>query len=447
MTYSPTAYFDPILGKLCERDTAVVQQQSASSMLEQASVSVATSEEIAAALEEMQQALETGINYQLIQWDANGGDPLTGDYTQGEIKGMMVDNLYHIVPPDTPTRANHIFLGWNCQISDATNPRGLAVRTYTFVALWEIVAYHIRFVNQDGTLISEGDIPAGEQPTPDTPSLADDDDYIYEFIGWTDGTTDYAPTDTLPAAAQDITYTARYQAWTRDIVLKDDGDTDYYNTFKRIYDGHTVNTATYNRTFSTNWATLCLPFDVPNDQLSASGLLGYVYEVLSATGGAGTGEQVIFNFNRATEMKAGQGYLVRDLEGTLTQTSFVFTDVTIDLSKDTDEDVNNLDSHNRTQGDIELIGILRHGTLYQNGEAVMALSGNKMYYPNSETGNNIHAYRGYFKDYSKLESAADTQSVSAKKAPARLLATEQAADTERATIEVGGESTDEQTID
>ena len=57
---------------------------------------------------------------------------------------------------------------------------------------------------------------------------------------------------------------------------------------------------------------------------------------------------------------------------------------------------------------IRLVGTLRPGTLRQDGKKVMALSNNKMYYPNA-AGNYMPAYRAYF--YDPTGSATLTQHV------------------------------------
>jgi uncharacterized repeat protein (TIGR02543 family) len=46
-------------------------------------------------------------NVHSLTWEANGGDPLAGQYTQGDIKYGTP-----LVFPDKPTFANHVFIGW-----------------------------------------------------------------------------------------------------------------------------------------------------------------------------------------------------------------------------------------------------------------------------------------------------------------------------------------------
>lgn len=71
----------------------------------------------------------------------------------------------------------------------------------------------VTWMNYDGTELKKDEIVA-EGTTPSyggaTPEKAEDDDYTYTFSGWTDGTTNYGLTDTLPVVTGNVTYTAQF---------------------------------------------------------------------------------------------------------------------------------------------------------------------------------------------------------------------------------------------
>ena len=71
----------------------------------------------------------------------------------------------------------------------------------------------VTWKNDDGmTLETDVNVVAGKTPTYNgtTPEKAEDENNTYTFSGWTDGTTTYGATDTLPAVTGDITYTATF---------------------------------------------------------------------------------------------------------------------------------------------------------------------------------------------------------------------------------------------
>ena len=61
-----------------------------------------------------------------LTWDVNGGNPLTGDYTQG-----LTEVGATVTPPADPTREGYVFAGWNVTLA-ATMP---AANT-TYTATW-----------------------------------------------------------------------------------------------------------------------------------------------------------------------------------------------------------------------------------------------------------------------------------------------------------------------
>ena len=111
------------------------------------------------------------------------------------------------------------FSGW----SDGTNTYGageelpaLGSSDITYTAQYDAVPrqnYIVTWNNYDGSEITRECVREGViavYPGSEPPMRAVTGQYSYTFSGWTDGTTVYAPADTLPAVTADITYTALY---------------------------------------------------------------------------------------------------------------------------------------------------------------------------------------------------------------------------------------------
>lgn len=106
--------------------------------------------------------------------------------------------------PADPTKVsdntyNYVFAGWDREV---VNCDGHATYTATFTK--EYIEYTVKFLNEDGTLISEQTYHWGDEITvPGDPSKPADNTYTYAFAGWDKEVT---------ACAGDATYTATYQA-------------------------------------------------------------------------------------------------------------------------------------------------------------------------------------------------------------------------------------------
>ena len=75
------------------------------------------------------------VNHHNLTWDANGGNALSGDYTNGP----EVDYGTQITPPDAPTRAGYAFAGW-ATTANATTAETVATtmpdNDLTYYAVW-----------------------------------------------------------------------------------------------------------------------------------------------------------------------------------------------------------------------------------------------------------------------------------------------------------------------
>ncbi len=315
------------------------------------------------------------------------------------------------------TTEGYVFDEWKMEDGTTTDETDTHLATRTFTMTGNITrtatfkegqsTFTVTWKNADGTTLeTDEQVEAGATPAYDgeTPAKVSDETYYYTFVGWTDGVTDYAADEALPAVTGDVTYTARFQAYLRELLLLDSEDADYYDNI-RLLNGQHFEQITYRRSVAytkddngnARWYTLTLPFNADQSQLATNGLLRKVYEYRYAEGSADENDHVTFHFRAATSIIAGRGYLVKATS--LMPTDYAFADVTLDTGKDTETDVNKLKYNSanayKESGDIAIVGVLRHGTLSQDGRKVMGLANNKIWYPHTN-GNPMPAYRAYF---------------------------------------------------
>ncbi|MBR1923099.1 MAG: InlB B-repeat-containing protein [Paludibacteraceae bacterium] len=313
------------------------------------------------------------------------------------------DWLEEITLP-SPTKTGYTFNDWNgtCGGMGLTGQAGEAFMVPegggTLTAQWNIVNYTITYNGLEGA--TNAGNPTSYNVETATITLADPgvrDGYV--FAGWKDE-SDNTITQIAQGSTGDRTLTATWTAATT-LDIYDNQDATYYNNIKTL-NGQTYD-VTYHRSVkyesdggNARWYTLCLPFDVDQSQLTNAGLLRKVYEYRYATGSADVGDQVTFHFRVATSMVAGQGYLVK-ATGDMGP-NFTFTGVTLNTSADVEDgNVDNLKNSNayKESGNIAIVGVLRSGTLSNDGRKVMGLANNKIWYPHS-SGNPMPAYRAYF---------------------------------------------------
>ena len=136
-----------------------------------------------------------------VTWSVAGVDT-TATLNDGDIPA------YGSTPEKASTEEfNYTFAGWN----DGTNTYGpsdplpavTADVTYTAVFSAETRQYTVTFVNDDGTTLDTQSVAYGTTPVygGETPVKAEDDEYTYEFSGWT---------PELAAVTAEATYTAVY---------------------------------------------------------------------------------------------------------------------------------------------------------------------------------------------------------------------------------------------
>ena len=133
------------------------------------------------------------LNKNSLSWDANGGDALTGNYTQG-----MVDYDSEITKPDEPTRTGYSFEGWSLA---ANSTETVVITTMpdnnvTYYAVWSANTYKVVWKYNNGTdeTFAETDVVFGQDiVAPDSKPTRD-----YNIcVGWSATSTDIAAQDNL----------------------------------------------------------------------------------------------------------------------------------------------------------------------------------------------------------------------------------------------------------
>ena len=129
---------------------------------------------------------------------------------------VISEETYHyggkITVPTDPAKAadntyTYTFAGWDKEVVDCA---GNATYTATYNA--DYIDYVIKFVDEDGTVISEKSYHYGDKVTvPADPAKAADNTYTYTFAGWDKEVVD---------CAGNATYTATYNADYIDYVIK-----------------------------------------------------------------------------------------------------------------------------------------------------------------------------------------------------------------------------------
>ena len=131
---------------------------------------------------------------------------LTGETTVAQLKEIIADQI------DIPATAQRLIFAGK-QLEDAKTLAEYNIVEESTIHL-VIRGYTVTWLNYDNSELGTTTVQYGATPSYDgeTPTRAEDADYTYTFYGWSDGTTTYGPTDTLPAVTGEVTYTAVFDA-------------------------------------------------------------------------------------------------------------------------------------------------------------------------------------------------------------------------------------------
>ena len=202
------------------------------------------------------------------------------DYDDSTISERIYNANENIVIPSNPVREsdetyNYTFTGWDKEISKE------AVSDAVYKAVYEssYIDYTVRFLNEDGSVISEATYHYGDNVVvPANPAKAADETYTYKFAGWdkevtsVKGNADYTavytdeynkyivrflnedgtvilkstyhygddvvvPADPIKTA--DETYTYKFVSWDKEVTSVK-GNADYKAVYESSYIDYTV---------------------------------------------------------------------------------------------------------------------------------------------------------------------------------------------------------------
>lgn len=110
----------------------------------------------------------------------------------------------------TPTKTGYTFLGWNSNsaATEALSELPVVTADATYYAIFQINTFTITWKNGDTTLDTDT-VDYGETPayTGETPTKAE-----HTFIGWNTDAEAETALETIPAATEDATYFAIFEA-------------------------------------------------------------------------------------------------------------------------------------------------------------------------------------------------------------------------------------------
>jgi len=136
-----------------------------------------------------------------LSWNVNGGNPLTGAYTDGDVKYGTPIEL-----PDTPTRTGYTFIGWYKDANMTTileNNATMPANDITLKAKWKVNQYTITFNSNGGNGLTAITQDYGtEVAVPTAPTREG-----HTFAGWKLNGVNYTFT-TMPA--ENITLIAEW---------------------------------------------------------------------------------------------------------------------------------------------------------------------------------------------------------------------------------------------
>ena len=225
---------------------------------------------------------EFTINTHVLTWNVNGGNSLTGEYTQGS-----VDYGTPIVQPADPTHAGHTFKGWIDQNGQTTVQTTMPDYDLTYTAQWQINQYTVTLNpnypdGKTGTLIdNNGNTVNQVQLTYEynTPSMPLTDLYQsielegYQFDGWynakgsTEGTVSGSKWENTGNITIDRSF---YAKWTKlyGITLSENGTTKELepqtSTSYTLPTELSVGTCDNDENELVGWSTVIIP--TPGDK-------------------------------------------------------------------------------------------------------------------------------------------------------------------------------------
>ena len=127
------------------------------------------------------------VNTHTLTWNVNGGNDLTGTYTQGTVAYGTT-----ITKPSDPTRTGHTFKGWSIDGTNIVTPAStMPDNDLTYIALWTPLTQHTVKWMVNGIEYTEGNPTASvyegaKWSSLTLPAAPNPNDYCGQvFAGWT----------------------------------------------------------------------------------------------------------------------------------------------------------------------------------------------------------------------------------------------------------------------
>jgi len=146
--------------------------------------------------------------------DFNPPDEFKITFMNGETK-LEEDTVEYGKAPvyggDEPTKTGYTFLGWNSNsaATEALSELPIVTANATYYAIFEIDTFTIAWKNGETTLETDENVEYGTTPTYDGETPTKDG---HTFLGWNTDAETATALETIPAATEDATYFAIFEA-------------------------------------------------------------------------------------------------------------------------------------------------------------------------------------------------------------------------------------------
>lgn len=196
------------------------------------------------------------------------------DWDNTILSSEFVEKNSAATPPEDPIRDGYTFTGWDLDFTNVTSD-------LTITALYEPIEYFtVRFIDFDGTILSEQSITKGLPATPPTNPTREG----YTFIGWDKEFTSITENVDINAVYQINTYLVRFLDWDGQLLKQQ--NVEYKSaatppTYIPVREGYTFNG------WDLDYSSITAPLDI-----TAQYLLNYFVHFIDWDG-ASIGKQEI----------------------------------------------------------------------------------------------------------------------------------------------------------
>ena len=171
------------------------------------------------------------------------------DWDNTVLSSVFVAKNTSATPPEDPIRDGYTFTGWDLDFTNVTSD-------LTITALYEPIEYFtVRFIDFDGTILSEQSITKGLPATPPTNPTREG----YTFIGWDKEFTSITENVDINAVYQINTYLVRFFDWDGQLLKQQ--NVEYKSaatppTYIPVREGYTFNG------WDLDYSSITAPLDI-----------------------------------------------------------------------------------------------------------------------------------------------------------------------------------------